>query len=347
MKPFLGSFFIALAAVFLLYVVIDLSTNLGDFLEAGRRNNAAFVSTYYLYRLPLLFPKLCPLALLLASAFTLTYLEKRNELTPIKASGISLWRLTWPLFFFGALLAALSLAAEQWLVPWAATRIYMENLEKSEPHLWHQLIRDEKNDRYLFYVTYFPARKRMERIYISSVDDAMREREFVYAEVGTFAEADGGSWILENGYRIRYDEKGFREGPVEAFDAMRLSTPLRPSDMESRTRADEMSLSGLRRRWRRHPSFYNLGVRLHFRAAFPASNVVLLLFGLPVVLAGARRRYLFGAMCTILLAGAYFLAVFLGLRLGMGGALPPFLAGWGPPALFGALAASLADLMPT
>jgi len=347
LKGFLASFLICLVSILALYVVVDLSTNLGEFIEAERQNPASFMASYYLYRIPLLFGKFCPIVALLAAAFTLTFLEKRNELTPIKASGISMRRFTLPLVVAAGVLSLLSLAFEEWVVPVAARRIYTGNIERSDPHLWYQLVCDREASRYLFYVVYFPVEARMEGVYVSVVDESMREREFIYADRGAFLESDGPGWTLTGGYRIRFDGTGRRLGPPEPFETMHLDTVLRPTDMENRARVDEMSLSSLLRAWHRTPSLYTLGVQLHSRAAFALGSIVLVLAGLPVILSGAHRHYFLGALATALVAGAYFGLTYLALSLGMNGLVPPFVAAWSPPVLFGALAAAAQDLMPT
>lgn len=347
LRNFAAGFAVCLVAGLGLYIVMDLSANLARFLKPGRADVGAFIANYYLFRLPFLFTKLCPIFGLLAAAFTLTYLEKRNELTPIKASGISMVRFTRPLLVVGVLLAGVSLALEQWVVPVAARQIYARNLERSDEHLWYQLVHDAKHSQYLFYTAYFPVDTKLEGVYLSRLDENMREREFLFAEEGRFDPDGSGTWVVRRGYRIRYDERGIRLGDPDRFDRAVLETSLLPSDMENRALVDELPLSQAVRVWKRSPSTPALGVRLHFRAAYPAANVLLLLLGLPVILAGARGRYFLGALATALVGGAYLGVVFLALKLGMSGVLPPFLAGWGPVILFGALAAALHDLIPS
>ncbi|MHC4599230.1 MAG: LptF/LptG family permease [Planctomycetota bacterium] len=347
LRNFVSGFFIVLFSITALYLVIDVSTNLEKFLKAERSNAVLFIASYYLYRLPFLLGKLCPLIALLSAAFTLTFLEKRNELTPIKASGVSMKRLVMPILVAGSLLAALTYALEEWAIPHAAREIYMKNLERSDPHLWNQLVHDREGSLYVYYVAYFPPDALMERVYVSRVDRDMREREFLYARECRFVEAGGGAWILRDGYRILFDREGFRRGPPEDFEEQALETGLRPSDMERRAIVDEMPLSRLARAWRENPSLYTLGVRFHFRAALPAANVLLLLVGLPIILSGAHRRYFLGALATALMAGAYYGFAFLCLRLGMNGTIPPFVAGWAPPVLFTGVASAVWGLMPT
>jgi lipopolysaccharide export system permease protein len=346
LRRFLADACIGMACVFALYVVLDLSTNLGRFLDAGRSRPAAFIAAYYLFRFPLLFGKLCPLVLLLGASFSLTLLERRNELVPIKASGIGMVRFTRPLVLCGLAAALLGLAVEEWAVPWAAREVVRRNLERSDSNLWNQLVRDEARSQYVFYNVYYPAQRRMERVHVSRVDAKMREREVLYAEEATFSRSEQ-AWTLHRGTLIRYDEKGLREGTPEAFDARRLETDLLPTDMENRARPDEMPLSGLRAAWAAHPSISSLGARFHFRAALPFANVLILLVGLPVVLSGARKRFFLGALATALLGGAYLALSYGALQLGVSGALPPVLAGWGPAILFSAAAAAAYDLMPS
>ncbi|MHC4779930.1 MAG: LptF/LptG family permease [Planctomycetota bacterium] len=347
LKSFVASFLIGLVSITTLYLVIDISTNLGKFLEAERPNTAAFVASYYLYRLPLILGKLCPVITLLAAAFTLTFLEKRNELTPIKASGISIRRLVLPLVAASAILTAGTLALEEWIIPRCASEIYMKNIEKSDPHLWNQLVHDLEESQYIYYVAYYPPKAMMNNVYVSRTDSDMREKEFTYARLCTFSEMDGGAWTLRDGYTIEFDETGLRRGPLARFEEKRLVSKLRPSDMEHRAIVDEMPLSGLIETWKGNPSLHTLGVRFHFRTALPFANILLLVVGVPVILGGAHRRYFLGTMATAALGGVYFGLVFLSLKLGMNGTIPPWMAGWATPVLFTGVASAVWGLMPT
>ena len=347
LRRFLVDFGICMLSVLALYVVLDLSANLGKFLKPGRSNPAGFIAEYYAYRLPLLFAKLAPLAALLGAAFSLTLLESRNELTAVKAAGISMVRFTRPILLAGAALAGLCLAFEEWVVPWASGQVYVRNLERSDAHRWSQTVPDPNRSQYIFYLAYFPAEKRMEKIHVTRVDSRMREREAVVAEEAVFHSRNGGFWLMKNGYSQRYDELGYRSGPPERFSERVLDTGLRPTDMENHSRPDEMPLSAVYQAWRANPSERTLGLQFHSRAALPFATLLLLLVGMPVALAGAHRRFFLGALATGLIAGAYFILLFTAQQLGMAGQLPPVVAGWGANALFAALAAAVYDLGPS
>jgi len=102
-KKFLLAFLGALIFFSLLLVLVDLFMNLNRYLE----NNAPLKDV--LKVMGLYFPKAlwfsAPLAVLFGVAFTLSTLYASNELTVIFTSGISLFKLTFPLIVFSLVLS--------------------------------------------------------------------------------------------------------------------------------------------------------------------------------------------------------------------------------------------------
>ena len=81
---------------------------------------------------------LLPVIVVLATASAMGALQVRSELTVMRAAGISLWRLTGIALLPGLMIAALALAALQWLTPMmqeAPERLLGASL--GESGLWH------------------------------------------------------------------------------------------------------------------------------------------------------------------------------------------------------------------
>ncbi len=102
-KKFLPSFVGALGFFSLMLVLVDLFTNLWQFIQYA-------IPASSILRLMLLYvPKTlwyaAPLAVLFAVSFTLSSLYSNNELTVIFASGVSLFRFVFPLLLFSAFLS--------------------------------------------------------------------------------------------------------------------------------------------------------------------------------------------------------------------------------------------------
>ncbi len=87
----------------LLYVVGDLSSNIEDM----ARNNvpAGVILAYYANLVPQVFLDVTPFALMISVLILLTLLERQQEMTALKAAGISLFRLTIPILLVAAVSA--------------------------------------------------------------------------------------------------------------------------------------------------------------------------------------------------------------------------------------------------
>jgi len=345
------SYLICLVSIVGLFVVVDLSTKLGDFMESGREDIALHVFRYYLYSIPLVFAKVSPLITVLAAIFVLARLKKNNELTPITASGVSLQSVLAPVVAFAAILSFGSLALEQWTIP-RMTRILRErNLSEGKDKVqFHNLIRDPKNPVLFFMVRYVPSKRLMENVHISRLDERMGETEYIYATRGAFP-AGGEGWVLEEGYVQRFDQGGRRlgHGAPDRFDRLVFDrTSILPFDVErGGDQGTVQPLTDLYRTWRSHPELTGVGVQFHFRAAFPFANLILLLVGLPFALRTRSHSYFLGAAQSAAVVAAYFALSYVCLRLGHGGYLPPIFSGWLPAVAFGSAGSVLFRIIPT
>ena len=109
LRQFAYYFVVLLAAFVLIFEAFTLFDLLGDI----AKNHASFlvVVTYFFYLVPLMVYQLAPLATLVATLVTLAILAKNNEVIAFKASGVSLYRLIFPLALAGVLLAARNVPA--------------------------------------------------------------------------------------------------------------------------------------------------------------------------------------------------------------------------------------------
>ncbi|MDO5577287.1 MAG: LptF/LptG family permease, partial [Fibrobacter sp.] len=97
---FLGFSVGLMAAVIVIFVVIDYVSNLKKFQNALLSE----VMQYYWYYLPWIIQIMIPVVLLLATMFSIGRMAKNNEITAMRASGINIRQLTFPLLFVGLIL---------------------------------------------------------------------------------------------------------------------------------------------------------------------------------------------------------------------------------------------------
>ena len=75
--------------------------------------------------------------------------------------------------------------------------------------------------------------------------------------------------------------------------------------------------------------------QLHGRFAAAWTCVVVVLIAIPFGAASGRRNLFVGVAGSIVICFVYFVLLKLGLQLGYGGILPPWLAAWFPNLAFG------------
>jgi len=115
LRSFLVPFFILLFAFTLLFIIMDMYNDVGDFLD-----NKASISTsveYFILKIPGNIRFILPITVLLACMYALANLGRSRELTAIRASGISLSRCGFPIFAMGFCVMLVNFYFNEELVP--------------------------------------------------------------------------------------------------------------------------------------------------------------------------------------------------------------------------------------
>ena len=316
----------ALLTFISLYLVVDLFTNSDEWLQA--RMPALLVIDYYLHLIPEVFIIIGPVALLLAVLFGLGTLAKNNELTAIKASGINLYRTILPLLILSFFISLFTLFVNEVVVPPAARRTdELKRIRRGEAKLLRdiQFYGEAGN---MFYIRSFDKKEMV----LSGVQ-VLRHSPQGFIELRIDAEEakwQEGRWVLRQGFRKIYDERGVPTGKSELLQELDIAeTPADFSAGERRKR--ELSFRELRGRIR---TLEKRGFRprrelveLHSKFSLPLMNLIIVLLGIPFALP-TRRGGLMAGFGKALGIGFIYLAFFrLGQFLGQG-VLPPLAGAW-------------------
>ena len=99
LKQFARIVFFSVLAFTIIYVTIDIFEEIDNFID----HNASIltVGLYYVYSIPFILTYIIPVSLLLGTIFSMGILARRNELTALISSGVSLVGISAP-FLFGA-----------------------------------------------------------------------------------------------------------------------------------------------------------------------------------------------------------------------------------------------------
>ncbi len=129
-----GIFAFAVAALCVIFIVVNLIENLDDFLDTG--TPASVIVEYYVLFLPEMLKYVTPVATLLSILFGIGRLTQRHEVTAMKAAGMGLHQLAAPVLLGAFLLSGAQLLFNGWLVPMANQRklsIERRFLQRSSP----------------------------------------------------------------------------------------------------------------------------------------------------------------------------------------------------------------------
>jgi lipopolysaccharide export system permease protein len=115
MRRFLGALAIALAALTVIFVLVHIMDHVDVYLD----HEAPWptVGRYYLLQMPYNTLLTMPMAILIATIISIGELGRYGELTAMKSSGLSLYRITLPLVVFGLALTLGVLLLGETIVP--------------------------------------------------------------------------------------------------------------------------------------------------------------------------------------------------------------------------------------
>lgn len=342
LRTFLVPLVYCLAAFSLIYVVYDLFDNLPDFIDAETPLPQVF--RFYVYLMPSVLVIIVPVSLLLSALYSLSRLTKNNELTAMRASGISLFRMMLPLVGIGVLFSLGVAAVHETVGPWSAYWCQMfvrQERRKNDidVHLAHNLACKNEVARRIWMLDSFDTRTfNMERITVIQQREDGSDESRVQARQGRWL--DGRWWFAELTLQ-NYDGEGNPVGPPR-FEARREMAEYTeaPSDFVNEIKDPEY-LSSLELlhflRTHRHLSkgtIARIRVDLHNRLAMPWMCLIVTLIGIPFGAQTGRKGAFLGVLLAVTLFFGFYVLVNVGLAVGKKQIIDPWLAGWTPNLVF-------------
>lgn len=320
-----------------LYLVVDFLQVVDNFMEAGAPAKSMLL--YFIYKTPFILVHMSPVAALISVIVLFSTMERNNEITALKACGLSLARVSLPVVTCSLLLALGVFVFSELVMPYASSRsqgIWYKEVKKRDPerfygtnHIWY------KGTDAIYWIRHFDNRNhRMDGPIFYFFDERFR---LIRRVQGKRAVWTGNAWRVEEGEDQRRSPTG--EFRTQAFRRLSLDLPEKPQDFLNPVKEpEEMGFWELKRYAEKisHEGYdaTRYFVDMHIKLAFPLINMVMVLLGIPI----ATRRMRGGtpvAVCAgISLCFVYL--VFLGLSrsFGISGVLPPVLAAWFANGLF-------------
>ena len=356
LRELLIPFSYCLIGFLIFWMSFDIFAQLSDFQKL--RLKPVEVAEYYLVRTPETLVLVLPIAFLLALLYALTNHARHNELTAMRAAGVSLLRLSAPYLVVGLLLSLGVLAINELWVPQsveAAEEILNRHQARrgdtaqkdweSKVGFYHSLDGD-KDRRWWLVESYNLVTGDMIRPRVIWLPPDGTRRE-ILAESAAYLER---VWTFTNVHVMEYSgvagalpeqiEREFLPMPVFVETPEQFKSQIKINKLNSfkSVRKAQLSIREILEFERLHPGDTGkrtmLDTKLHGRMAAPWTCFVVVLIALPFGAASGRRNVVVGVASSILICFTYFVLLQLALALGTGGYVLPWIAAWSPNAFF-------------
>lgn len=322
----------ALAAFAVLFLVNDVFDDLGDFM--GKKVPAGVTMTYFLACQPQNLSHIAPISTLLAASFMTMIMGRNNEITALRAAGLSIAACAIPVWVIAALVCGAIFAINEVIAPRTASLAqelrteWTENKQHQERNSIAFHHPQERRD--WFFEDFAPTGQSRGVI----VRQYRPDGATAWVLSAARAEHRLGTWIFTAGDVKDYEQDGNNlDGPPVFFSQKLYHFPETPKNILGHSRNWELltirELSEVLRndimptaRIRRL-----LKILLWNRLTFPLASLVGALFGVAFTIVPGRSGVARGFAAAVAMLVLFYLIGQFTLVLGKNGWLPPFLAG--------------------
>ncbi len=339
LREFLRLFGLALAAALNIFFIAEFIERVDDFIE--KRAELRDAVAYFIYKTPLMLYWSLPLAVLLATILSLLLLSRNNEITAMRACGITLFSIVRPILLTGLLLSAISFWANEYIIPYTNRQVnYIFNV-KIKKYAPRGLLRQNRiwyrsEDNTIWNIEAFdPRTDTMKDVTLYRLDERNRLVQRVDASLVRW---DGEGWLFKKGVVREFPADGALVS--SSFDSRRILLPERPEDFkQTHKEPEEMSFVEMRSyiRGLQANGFdtTKYAVDLQAKLAFPLVSLIMVLVGIPFSLRPSRSGGVaLGIGLSFMIGFSYVVLFYLGISLGHAGRLPPLLSAWSTNLIF-------------
>jgi len=337
-KKFLGTFAFSIFAFIWILIIFDLSEKVGDFIDKEAPLNA-IIFEYYLNFVPYFINMLSPLFIFISVILFTSKLAANTEIIAILSTGISFRRLMRPYLFSAIILAILSFALNNYIIPSANKR----RLAFEERYLFVPLQNWDKNIHKQIakgvYV-YMESYSVNDNIGYQFSMEKFKDRRLQNKLISDFIKWDStnSKWTIHN-YRIRYFDKDNKERIVKG-NKIDTVLSIRPADFKERDEIVEtMNLNELnafidKKKLQGASKVQALLVAKYQRLAAPFAAFILTLIGVSLSSRKVRGGIGLNIGIGLLISASYILFMQISTNFAISSSLSPLLAVWIPNILY-------------
>jgi len=336
----------ALAAV--IVIVGDLMTTLDRYLRL--RPPFIYIVEHFVYRTPPFVYQGLHIVVLMCTILLFLGLSRSNELTALKASGLSLYRVSLPVFGLACVITVGALGFQEKVIPTLnqrgvevdeakIKRRALPQLQK-RTQIWYRGQDDQSGESRIYHIELLdPSSREMNGVSILALGPQFTVRRRWDAKAMRWS--DGGeNWRLSDG--MRRDFTPGQADRITPFKEVPVRLPDRFEDFAQIPKAPDVMNYGELRDYigRLQQAGHQVGqylVALYSKLAFPVAAPIMVLVGIPFALQSPRGGRVIGIALCLVLGLGYFVVHSAAVALARADLLPPIVAAWAANVLFATL----------
>jgi lipopolysaccharide export system permease protein len=323
-----------------IFSLIDLLGKMGSFISS--RTSVWSLPRYALLMMPKFLIYLLPTTVLICSLFVFSQAFRRHEIAAIKAAGGRLKTLFYPFIATGILLSIFAFTTNEMIVPALSIRASdmqssLEGKEKKSAFSNGAVWLKGKDGSPVKIDLYIPEKKIARGVHIFITGKDFLKEQIIARE----AMWNGKIWILNTVMKYHIET-----GEIEKIRSMEFAGLESPELFAKELiPPDEMGIYELYHYAQR---LKNAGfssakpiIDLNSKISFPLINIFMMMLGIAL----STRARIGGGLVTaglgLLISLIYWMGYIFSLSIGYAGIMPPVIAAWSIPFLFGTLAVYL------
>ena len=337
LREFSTTFLIVSLFFTLISLIVDIFENLNRFIDNQVTIN--ILISYYKASLPSMISVTIPVSCLVSSVFTYGMMIQRKEWLVFKSSGLSLYRLSFPVLLLGLILSIGSFYFDNSVV--------IENNKKKNEikNTYMSKNKNKSRDKSVFENVYFQ-KNQSELIAIDKYNSMnqvimnlnlmelnngkMKKR--IDAKKGIW-DAEESKWNLRNFSIREFDDSGYETILARSNQDSLLSLNFTPENItQTSGSSEERSYNDLKIQIETLKSngvnTLKWEVDLHYKLAYSFISLIVIFCGIPLSVFRSNTTLAFGGGLSLATIFAYVIILKFGQSLGYAGVLSPFIGAW-------------------
>jgi lipopolysaccharide export system permease protein len=340
LTEFIKVFFVIIAGVIALYIIVNFFENIDTFINPQRGFKIFSTVKYYFYQIPYLFVLMLPVALMLSSFFSIGDLSRRFEIMAIKSIGVSMKRAFLTIYIFSILMTIISLflyldIVGSWMkkAEWVKA-VEIEGKKIPKERTFAMNLTFVSGNKVYFFNSISALTSSANGIVIIELEKEGKIKRRIDANSGKY---ENNKWILYDIEERIFNSDNFVLNRIKSKEYLEIEE----SPFEFLTEVKELQQMNLKELTSRIEKLKKAGFEInaeltefHIRIAFPFMNLITMILSLPIAVAikGRGRAWGFGI-------AVIFVFIYWGLSeafrtLGIVGKINPILSAWIPNTFF-------------